>query len=257
MNTINILIVEDDEETRNRYINELENFENMYLINSTGSSSQAINDIKAYSPDAIILDLELTNGEGDGLDVLKYLQTCEHRPYVMVSTNNSSLSTQEIARKYGADYIKYKQQTNYSEHQVLALLNDLMNLATDSSLNGQAVKNQSSTDTTKNLLDTICTELVLVGINTKHKGFNYLRDAIYIAITSSQEDIPTELSKKYKQNPTSVIRTMKYAIESTWNNQDIECLEKHYKGRISSDKGCPTITEFISYYAQCISNRPT
>lgn len=255
MNTFNILLVEDDIETHERYIHEVNKYEELYFIGITNSSSQAINDIKAYSPDAIILDLELNYGSGSGIDVLKYLQACNSRPYVIVVTNNPSAATHNIVRALGADYILYKQQDNFSEEQVISFLYNLIDIIKTQRKVTRNTNKSEPTSRDKKILDAICTELNLIGINTKHKGFSFLMDAILIAINSSQENVITELAKKYGQTKISVIRTMKYAIEYTWGNEDINTLELHYKGSLSSNRCCPTVTEFISYYATTIKNR--
>lgn len=255
MNMFNILLVEDDTESCRNCIQEIHKFEELYLVNTTNCSHQAIEDIKNYSPDAIILDLELSNGSGSGIDVLKYIQTCNSRPYVMVVTNNPSMATHNIVRALGADFIMYKQQENFSELQVISFLYDLMEIIKKQKNVSRAKDKLPSASDNQKILDAICTELTLIGISTKHKGFNYLKDAIYIAIVSSQDNIATQLAKKYKKTEISIIRAMRYAIEFTWNNQDIDRLETHYKGSVTSDKGCPTITEFISYYSQSISSR--
>ena len=44
-------------------------------------------------------------------------------------------------------------------------------------------------------------------------------------------------------------RAMQNAIHRAWKKADIEDLLKHYTAKVNSEKGCPTITEFICYYA--------
>ena len=45
---------------------------------------------------------------------------------------------------------------------------------------------------------------------------------------------------------------MQNAINRTWYTSDTEDLLKYYTARIRSDKGVPTLMEFISYYANKI-----
>ena len=42
---------------------------------------------------------------------------------------------------------------------------------------------------------------------------------------------------------------MQNAINKAWRTTDIEDLSINYTARISSEKGVPTMTEFIYYYA--------
>ena len=45
---------------------------------------------------------------------------------------------------------------------------------------------------------------------------------------------------------------MQNAINAAWKHTDIDELLTHYTAKIRSSKGSPTVTEFISYYANKI-----
>ena len=61
-------------------------------------------------------------------------------------------------------------------------------------------------------------------------------------------------TQKYGKTDSSVERAMQNAINRAWRNSDIDELLTHYKAKISSDKGVPTLTEFIHYYANKIKS---
>ena len=58
----------------------------------------------------------------------------------------------------------------------------------------------------------------------------------------------------HRKTENSVERAMQNAIDRTWKTTDINVLLKHYTAKINPDRGAPTITEFIHYYAQQIKN---
>ena len=62
------------------------------------------------------------------------------------------------------------------------------------------------------------------------------------------------IAEKHKVSTPSVERAMQNAINKAWKTSDIDTLEKYYTGKISSEKGSPTITEFIYFYANKIKN---
>ena len=89
-----------------------------------------------------------------------------------------------------------------------------------------------------------------VGINPKFLGSKYLTDAIMIIIDDSEADISNEVGKKYKKTSASVIRAMQNAIDNAWKNTNTDDLETYYTARIDLNRGAPTITEFVYYYAE-------
>lgn len=60
------------------------------------------------------------------------------------------------------------------------------------------------------------------------------------------------LGEKYKKSDASIERAMQNAINRAWRTSDIDDLLTYYTARIQSQKGVPTIMEFIFYYANKI-----
>ena len=62
-------------------------------------------------------------------------------------------------------------------------------------------------------------------------------------------------SAEYKKNDTTIERAMEYAINSAWRTGDPDDLLQYYTARINSERGVPTIMEFIYYYATKLRNK--
>ena len=71
---INILLVEDDMQDCKIIKDYVDARDDVKLVKIANSSKEAIKDIKVYVPEAIILDIELNNGEGSGLQVLEQIK---------------------------------------------------------------------------------------------------------------------------------------------------------------------------------------
>ena len=71
---MSILIIEDNEIEVNNFNECIKLKNDVKLVKATNSSITAIEYVKSYMPEGIILDLELHNGEGSGLMFLKELQ---------------------------------------------------------------------------------------------------------------------------------------------------------------------------------------
>ncbi len=260
MNILSVLIIEDDPNTCSSFIQHANSMDNIHIIDIVDDATIAINLIKFHHPDAIILDLELHLGGGTGLDILKALNTFSlpYRPYVLITTNNSSITTHNYARKLGADFILTKQQRGYSEKSALSFLQDMIcdikdfqhnNLQPDSSYH------ESNPLMHNYIQQCVMEELNLIGINPKFIGYKYLQDAITMTIKSSDVNFYKEIAQKYKRAENSIERAMRYAIDNAWKTSDIDDLLRHYTAKISSERGVPTVMEFISYYALKIKEK--
>ncbi|MEL4105340.1 sporulation initiation factor Spo0A C-terminal domain-containing protein [Oscillospiraceae bacterium WX1] len=253
---LSILLVEDDEASCRDFINCADQREDMTFVGVTNNSSDAIGYIKDCLPDAVILDLELHLGRGNGLFVLQELRqmALPVNPYVLVTTNNTSSVTYESARQLGADFIISKHQPDYSAKGVLDFL--LMMRPIIHSRIQNAAPEHATTETpqvrNKRILSRIRTELTNVGISPKAVGNAYLIDAIDLVVKQPVQNLCTIIGQKYGKTESSVERAMQNAINRAWRTADIDDLLKFYTARIHSDKGVPTLTEFIYYYANKI-----
>jgi DNA-binding NarL/FixJ family response regulator len=250
-----ILLVEDDTNLCTEYISYIDKFDDILLVGTTNNSSKAIDIIKDTYPDVIILDLELHNGSGNGLFVLKALKemSLDLIPYILVTTNNSSATTLETTRKLGADFILSKHQDDFSVKNVIDFLQMIQPAISKAQ---HQTKNLSSPqETSKRLSTRINAELNFVGISPKVLGYTYLKDAILVALKEPQPNICTLLGNRYKKTESSVERAMQNAINRAWKSTDIDDLLLHYTAKINSEKGVPTVTEFIYYYANKLRNK--
>lgn len=257
-NILSLLLVEDDPHACREIINIVDNSDDMQLVGVTGDSDKALEYIRDYLPDVLILDLELHEGGGSGLEILSGMKSIDLAlpPYVLVTTNNSSALTYETARRLGADYIMSKHQNRYSEKSVIELLRLLAPAVkgrrTSSKIEGKA--DQSPAYYEKRVTRRIISELNLVGISQKSIGHKYLVDAVLITIKEPVQNICSVIAKSYNKTEGSVERAMQNAINRAWATSSIEDLLNNYTAKISSSKGTPTLTEFIFYYANKIKN---
>ncbi len=253
---LSILLVEDEEAACNEFTENIDELDDVSLVGVTNNSSDALKYIKDFLPDAVILDLELHRGRGNGFLVLQGLRqmSLDTNPYVLITTNNSSALTYESARQLGADFIMSKHQADYSAKSALDFLRMLKPII--HSRIQAASPDHATTEPPdvkhKRILSRIRAELNNIGISPKAVGYTYLVDAIELVVKQPVQNLCTLLSKKHGKTESSVERAMQNAIQKAWRTSDIEDLLKYYTARISSDKGVPTLTEFIYYYANKI-----
>lgn len=255
---LNVILVEDDAQTCTRFLEHAETIDNLQLLGVSNNSYRALQLVEQYHPDAIILDLELHDGTGSGLQFLQDLKTLDipFMPYILVTTDNSGHNTYECARQFGADFIMSKHAPNYSELEILTLLSMMKNVIHTNQTSGTS---SLTTIETKDQFESrikkrIYIELEKVGIHPRFTGHKYLIDAIFLIISDQPNNVSVTIAKKYGKTHTSVERAMQNAIDRAWKATDIQELLKHYTAIIRSEKGVPTIIEFISYYGNKIKS---
>jgi DNA-binding NarL/FixJ family response regulator len=256
---LTILLIEDEPLECMEIIRYSDTIEKTKIVAVTNSVNEAIEYTEDYLPDAVILDIELLKGSGNGFLFLERLRKCDIKaiPYVLVTTNNTSQITYDYLRELGADFIMSKRQKDYSAENVINFLcsmkGAIQNHARNQGVSKELLTTETPEEISNRIQKRINAELELVGISPKQLGKRYLIDAIFIIVQNGHSiRICTEVAKKHKKSEPSVERAMKNAINSAWNNADIEDLRNNYTARISSDKGVPTLTEFIYYYADKI-----
>lgn len=255
---LSILLVEDDKSACDEIENYIDTCENVCLVGITGSSDEALELVQYHLPDAVILDLELHNGSGNGLLFLLGLSQIElsHRPYILITTNNSSEITYESARKFGADFIMAKHESTYSGQYAVEFLRMIQaTLISNRQMPAcYSAQNESPEIKHRKLTERIYRELDLVGISRKNVGYQYLTDAILITLEKPESNLASIIAKKYQKSDASVERAMQNAINRAWRTFPVEELEAHYTAKTHSCRGVPTIMEFVFYYAGLLKN---
>lgn len=255
-NAFPILLVEDDIDVCNNFQNCFYKNKNMSLIGITNNSKKAIELIKLNLPYAVILDLELHTGGGNGLEVLQGVKELDlsFKPFFLVTTNNTSSIIFEQARNLGADFIMHKHEQGYSEEVAIAFLLNIYDTIYKNFKKKAPDLNdlKSPAELTKIIEKRAYSYLDLIGVSPKMKGYNYLADGIVMVYNGERYCICNKVAEKHNKTESSVERAMQNAIQKAWRTSDINDLEKYYTAKIQGSKGVPTITEFVFYYANVI-----
>ena len=249
-----ILLVEDDINECQIYKDIIKNRADVELISTTNSSIKAIEEFKKYKPDAIILDLELNDGEGSGFDFIEKInEQCNTKlPKIVVTTNIHTDTVYDFCHRNNIDFIFYKKQKNYSQENIINTLLLLRDYDSNTKIVDIEVNEK---DLKSNIMNKIHKELDLIGIGTHLHGRKYLCDAIYFILQNNENckvSIVQHLVSKYKKSNSTISRAMQNAILHAWRITPLDDLTTHYTARINYETGVPTPTELIYYYADKI-----
>jgi DNA-binding NarL/FixJ family response regulator len=262
-NPMSLLLIEDDKAECEKFKACAGNRDDVTFIGITGSCKEGLHYLQTHSPEGIILDLMLHEGQGSGLQFLVDLQNMDlsFRPLIIVTTHIPSPIICSHVLNAGVDFVYHKGQTDYSPELVINTFSTLRNAlyATRSGNISMDLRTvESPEEQGKRVSNIIDTELDLVGVSVRYKGRICLRNAIYLLIyrkIGDSSSVIEQVAQSLNRDYSSVIRAMQTAIKNTWNSASVDDLCNHYKARTTSNTGIPTAAEFIHYYADKIRRK--
>ena len=248
--SIEILLVEDDKDMCEAFEFCIKRSKKFHLVGKTGKQSEGIAFVKGGNIGAVILDLELE--EGDGIHFLEELKTLDvEPPLVVVITNTRSEITLEYIRAEGADFIYQKCNESYSPNMVLSIIEHTYPYKKKSCSPQMKVISYQQSQEKLYQRKRIEDELVRLGFKLHIKSTNYLIDAIhYTAFEIKDKDYVLKevygiVAKKNDTKDINVEKAIRDSIERAWMKTDPEVLERFYPYPVSKESGTPTNMEFI------------
>lgn len=118
---MNVFVVEDSSLLRERLIRNLTGIQDVKIAGYSDTAEEAIQQIQAVHPDAIILDIRLR--QGTGFQVLQAVKTKGKPPLVIVLTNFAYPQYRNKYIEAGADY--FFDKSNEFD-QVVVILNQYL-----------------------------------------------------------------------------------------------------------------------------------
>ena len=251
-----ILIIEDDVNDCNNFINSVKHRDDVEIIAITDSDVEGLKYAKLKQPEGIILDLELNNsmtGNADALGFLSELKklNLDYEPIIVITTHIHSKRIYDMVHRNGADIILYKNHPRYSADYVLNKMLSLREVTPQKTIE---TLREELEDNRKKISYCIARELDLIGIPAKMTGRKYIHDAILYLIENKGDNINVirHLTNIYKKSGNTITNGIQNAIMHAWNNTPVDDLLEYYRARVSPETGVPTPMEFIYYYVDKI-----
>ena len=234
-----VLVADAGEEFRRLLVETLENEEDLQVVAETGDGEAAVDLTRQRQPDIVVMDMILSRM--DGVEVLAALSQLEPRPKVLVISSFASGSVAELAAARGADYFMMKPCRTSS------VVERVRQMA--------ASPREEEDYRNRSLESTITAIIHEIGVPAHIKGYQYLREAIMIAvedmdvINAVTKVLYPEVAKRFGTTASRVERAIRHAIEVAWDRGDLETLQKYFGYTVSNAKGKPTNSEFIAMIA--------
>ncbi len=213
-----------------------------YQVLGTATDGQsAMEQLRASAPEVLVLDLMLP--KGDGVAVVESVPR-EKRPKLLLLAAFATDYVSGIAASLGAEYLMLKPCTAQTVAQRVRDILEADRAAADRRLSAEPD------------IETMVTNVIHeIGVPAHIKGYQYLREAIIIAVGDMEvinaitKVLYPQVAKTFSTTPSRVERAIRHAIEVAWDRGDLDTLQRFFGYTVSNTKGKPTNSEFIALIA--------
>ena len=241
-NQTTVIIADNTEEFCNQLTGALKRANGFQVLATANDGEQAIRLVTERKPDVLVLDLMLA--KQDGLSVLKAIAGMERPPVTLATSRFVTDYVASAAANLGVRYLMVK------PCDMTALVERLIEIREEKG-NRSAPAKRGSTN-----IETLVTGIIHeIGVPAHIKGYQYLREAIIIAvedmdvINAITKVLYPQVAKTFQTTPSRVERAIRHAIEVAWDRGDLDTLQRFFGYTVSNTKGKPTNSEFIALIA--------
>lgn len=236
---INLMLIDESEQTQKLLKENLGESFNVQRVNPNGI--EALEEIKKNNPDVIVMDVVLSGV--DGFSLIEQINELKINTKIIVLSSLSLEGFITKAMSLGVSYYMLKPfNVEVLKNRILDVLNQNV------MVKPQVIKN-------KNLEEKITNIFITVGIPAHIKGYQFLREAIKMAIdnpdiiNSITKKLYPQIAEKFETSSSKVERAIRHAIEVAWNRGKIENINSLFGVKVYSNNEKPTNGEFIALVA--------
>lgn len=240
----NVLIADGSEAFCQELRQRISAVEGYHVVGAVTDGQKAVELLRETKPDAMVLDLMLP--KLDGISVLKAANELEHRPASVVMSTFVTSYISDMAANLGAAYFMMKP---CDTRAVVERLHELRENAQPQRISTMRTGREINVEA---MVTSIIHE---IGVPAHIKGYQYLREAIMIAVADMDvinaitKVLYPQVAKTFQTTPSRVERAIRHAIEVAWDRGDLETLQRFFGYTVSNTKGKPTNSEFIALIA--------
>ena len=242
-NRTTVIIADNTEEFCSSLASALQRTEGFQILGTANDGEQAIRLVTEKKPDVLVLDLMLA--KKDGLSVLKALSAMDRKPATLATSRFVTDFVASAAANLGVRYLMVK------PCDMATLVERLEEIR-----GGESPRQPVLPHRGQNSIETMVTGIIHeIGVPAHIKGYQYLREAIIIAVNDMDvinaitKVLYPQVAKTFQTTPSRVERAIRHAIEVAWDRGDLDTLQRFFGYTVSNTKGKPTNSEFIALIA--------
>ncbi len=244
-NKIKVYIA-DNSELKEDLLKELKDSDEIEIVGNSIDGHIAENEIKNICPDVLLFDIVLPNEDGFVLIEKLKMQMGDKCPKLIAV---SALSHEGFVSKAISMGVSYYINKPYTVSSVIDRIKDVYSLKTSKVIDGEK-RNKSRVIDEK-----ISNIFITVGIPAHIKGYQFLREAIKMAIDTPEiinsitKKLYPAIAEKFETSASKVERAIRHAIEVAWNRGKIENINSIFGLKVYTSNEKPTNGEFIALVA--------
>ena len=238
-----VIIADNSEEFCSSLTAALHQTDRFRVIDAANDGEKAIALVSDRKPDILVLDMMLA--KKDGISVLKAISNLEKKPMVLATSGFITEYVASTAANLGVRYLMLK------PCDMSALVERLEEIR-----GGENLRTPASRNANQQNIGTMVTNIIHeIGVPAHIKGYQYLREAIIIAVNDMDvinaitKVLYPQVAKTFQTTPSRVERAIRHAIEVAWDRGDLDTLQRFFGYTVSNTKGKPTNSEFIALIA--------
>ena len=242
-NPTTVFIADSTEEYCTHLTSALKHTDGFHVVGVANDGETALRRIMELKPQILVLDLMLS--KRDGISILKALAASEFHPAILVTSGFVTDYVSAAAANLGARYLMLK------PCDMAALVERLEEIRGGENRRPIPLRRNE-----KASIESMVTGIIHeIGVPAHIKGYQYLREAIIIAVNDMDvinaitKVLYPQVAKTFQTTPSRVERAIRHAIEVAWDRGDLDTLQRFFGYTVSNTKGKPTNSEFIALIA--------
>ena len=240
-----LLVLDSNQQMRNKIREHFENSDKVEVVADFENLDNALTYIEDEKIDLIISDLVFPRI--DGITFLEKLRdkNLEHSPKIIIVSSLYEDNLVKQALQLGVSYYMLKPIDYVALEK---RVDDILTTANASAVPSKNIKNKALEEKITNIFLT-------VGIPAHIKGYQFLREAIKMAIDNPEiinsitKKLYPSIANRFETSASKVERAIRHAIEVAWNRGKIENINTLFGIRVYSNNEKPTNGEFIALVA--------
>lgn len=239
MNKLKVVLADEDKQL----IDCLDkNFKNIGydVVATTNNGEELIELVNKFKPDLVITDIVLQGA--DGFKLLEKADLSKTKVIIQSSLSIDGFINKAISM--GASYYCIK------PFDFETLKDRIEDIISENKSGGRVYNGK-----TNQIEEKITNIFITVGIPAHIKGYQFLREAIKLAIANPEiinsitKKLYPTIAEKYSTSASKVERAIRHAIEVAWNRGKIENINNLFGIKVYSSNEKPTNGEFIALVA--------
>lgn len=238
-----IVVVDNNNELQRGIKTFYESDDAVEVVDTFNDVIKTIDYVKENNVDIVVTDLVLPNADGYALiEGLKALPNC---PKIIVA---SAIFEDQFIKRAFALGVSYYMIKPIDFKLLDTRINEILNSGEGALVSRRPIRN-------KQLEEKITNIFITVGIPAHIKGYQFLREAIKMAIdnpdiiNSITKKLYPSIAERFETSSSKVERAIRHAIEVAWNRGKIENINSLFGIRVYSNNEKPTNGEFIALVA--------